>query len=490
MTDERDSVDLDARADGAALQAGLGSHGISDLDHGTIIVLPSISFSSAELRKIVGIQHYEERLLFMTLLLLRPSLRMVFVSSVPIQEAVIDYYLGFLPDPADARRRLSVVSLDDNEPRALSAKLLDRPEALEQIAALIEPDDAYILPFNVTLAELEVSNILGAPLYGPHPDLVALGSKSGSRIVARSAGVPVLEGQENISSVADIEAALTYLREHRPDAKAAVIKLNNGFSGQGNAIVDLDTMVFPITSSPTVFCAEEEAWETFATKIEDEAGVVEELVREPGAVSPSVQMRIAPDGTYEIVSTHDQILGGPDGQVYLGCRFPARQEYRLTIQDHAANVAKILAGRGVIGSFGIDFIVVPKGDEYDVYLSEINLRLGGTTHPFLMTRLVTGGRYDDSTGDLIANGTRKFYVATDNFKSDGYKGITPQDLIAALDERGLIYDPKSATGVTLHLLGALKDYGKVGAVCIADSFEDADVLYEQVTGTLEYLAAL
>ena len=491
MTDGREPLmDLTRRPDGPALQEGLGSHGISDLDDGTIVVLPSISFPSVELQKIVGIQYYEERLLFMTLLLAKPSLRMVFISSVPIEESVIDYYLGFLPDPAEARQRLELVSVNEHEPRSLSAKLLDRPDVLGQVAAARGSGDAYIVPFNVTLAEMEIAKLLKAPLYGPHPDLVALGSKSGSRAVARAAGVPLLEGEENVSSLAEIESALAHLREQRPEAKAAVIKLNNGFSGQGNAIIDLDTMTFPIDASPTVFCAEEEEWSGFASKIEDEGGVVEELVREPGMMSPSVQMRIAPDGTYEIVSTHDQILGGPDGQVYLGCRFPARPEYRLTIQDHAANVAKVLAARGIIGSFGIDFIVVPNGPEYDVYLSEINLRLGGTTHPFLMTRLVTGGRYDVSTGDLLVDDRRKFYIATDNLKSDSYKGISPPALIAALDERKLSYDPATKTGVLLHLLGALRDYGKVGVVCIADSTEDADALYEQVQGTLEYLAAL
>ena len=45
--------------------------------------------------------------------------------------------------------------------------------------------------------------------------------------------------------------------------------------------------------------------------------------------SPSVQFRIDPLGEIEYVSTHDQVLGGPGGQVYLGCGFPADEAYRL-----------------------------------------------------------------------------------------------------------------------------------------------------------------
>jgi hypothetical protein len=36
------------------------------------------------------------------------------------------------------------------------------------------------------------------------------------------------------------------------------------------------------------------------------------------------------------------------------------------------------------------------------------------------------------------------------------------------------------TGVTLHLLGALREHGKMGATCIADSLEEADALSEEL----------
>ena len=54
-----------------------------------------------------------------------------------------------------------------------------------------------------------------------------------------------------------------------------------------------------------------------------EGAVVEELLRVPNLQSPSVQLRIDAGGVVEVLSTHDQILGGPEGQVYIGCRFPA-----------------------------------------------------------------------------------------------------------------------------------------------------------------------
>ena len=49
--------------------------------------------------------------------------------------------------------------------------------------------------------------------------------------------------------------------------------------------------------------------------------------------SPSAQLRVTPLGKVELLSTHDQMLGGPSGQTYLGCRFPANLEYAA--DDHA-----------------------------------------------------------------------------------------------------------------------------------------------------------
>ena len=465
--------------------------GFEALRHGTLVVLPSITFPGVELRKIIGIQHYEERMLYTLLLLRNPDLRVVYLTSLAIDPDIVDYYLGFLPQGIDARTRLTTIAVGDPEPRALTAKLLESPSVLKAIHSEVHGKQGYVLPFNVTPLEGEFAEQIGLPLFGPHPDLISLGSKSGSRKVARRAGVPILTGFEDLRSLDEIEDSITAIQKERPQADAVVIKLDNGFSGQGNAIVDLRTLRFPLHESPTVFCAAEESWLSFSAKIAEEGAIVEELVRGEGITSPSVQLRIAPGGSIETLSTHDQILGGPDDQVYLGCRFPARSDYRRRILDFALETAKVLAAEGVFGPFGIDFVVVPSdGRDPDVYLSEINLRNGGTTHPFFMARLVTEGEYDFSTGELIAEGQPKFYVATDNLKSEDYIGMTPGTAIRALRDAGLAYEPSTRTGITLHLLGALRDYGKIGAVCIAGSHEGAQSLYDNLVATLDVAGGL
>jgi len=443
-----------------------------------IVACPSLSFPVEELVKIVGIQFYEERMLFLALLLRDPGMELVYPTSVPIDPAIVEYYLSWLPDPGDARRRLHLLAADDPAAAPLTGKLLARPDLVAALRRHISrPEEAHLLPFNMTEGEAALAEALGIPAYGPDPELAWLGSKSGARHLATEAGVAVFEGAGDLYSMEDLERALTQLRRARPDASAAVAKLNHGFSGQGNLVFDLAAVRSPLETSEARFCAAEESWDTYARKVAADGAIVEELAKTPGTVSPSVQLRILPGRRVEVVSTHDQILGGPDDQVYLGCRFPADDQYRGEIQDAALRVARVMADRGVIGSFGMDFVVVPGAG---VHLSEINLRLGGTTHPFLMARYVSQGTYDQATGRLLIDGQSRVYKASDNLKSPGYVGLTPGQVIAAVAEAGLAYDPASASGATLHLLGAVQDYGKFGMVCIGTSHDHAEAVFGQV----------
>ena len=94
------------------------------------MVVPSISFPPVELAKIIGVQRYEERMLFVALLLRNPDVRVVYATSSAVDDAVVGYYLRFLPDPAEARTRLTMVSVEDPAIGSLSEKILRRPAVL------------------------------------------------------------------------------------------------------------------------------------------------------------------------------------------------------------------------------------------------------------------------------------------------------------------------------------------------------------------------
>ncbi|MEZ5730528.1 MAG: peptide ligase PGM1-related protein [Burkholderiaceae bacterium] len=216
-------------------------------------------------------------------------------------------------------------------------------------------------------------------------------------------------------------------------------------------------------------------------------GIVEAFVPGASGRSPSVQMRIDPLGRVEAISTHDQVLGGPNGQIFLGCRFPADEAYRLTLQEAGARVARVLAERGVLGRFGVDFVSVPQADGgWRHYAIEINLRKGGTSHPFLMLQFLTDGCYDTHTGRFLTQGGRpRHYYASDNLESERYRGLTPDDLIDIAVTNGLHFHNASGEGVAFHLIGALSEFGKLGVVCIGETAERAFALYRRTVAVLD-----
>ena len=76
-------------------------------DEQTIVVVPSMSIDMV----ITGleVQAYEERFLFLLLLLTQPRARMIYLTSQAIHPSVIEYYLDLLPGiiPRHALRRLT-----------------------------------------------------------------------------------------------------------------------------------------------------------------------------------------------------------------------------------------------------------------------------------------------------------------------------------------------------------------------------------------------
>ena len=228
------------------------------------------------------------------------------------------------------------------------------------------------------------------------------------------------------------------------------------------------------------------SWELYQSKLRAMSGVVEEFI--PGAIkrSPSAQFRIDPVGGIEVLSTHDQVLGGANGQIFLGCRFPADQDYRLDIQARGAKVARALADKGVIGRLGVDFISVKEGDGWRHFAIEINLRKGGTTHPFLMLQYLTDGHYDVQTGEFLTpSGQPRCDHASDNLEPERYRGLTPFDLVDISWRMGYIFTAATSEGVAFHLIGALSEFGKLGVVCIGRTPEQADQLYRSTVDILD-----
>lgn len=469
----------------------------NDLADKAIIVIPSLTLDKKILSKVVGHCHYEERMLCMLLLLRMPHTHLTFVTSIPISTTIIDYYLHMLPGITNnhAFQRLNLIHCYDGSNIPLTKKILSRPKLIQRIKDKIPyGSTAHLICFNVTKHEIKLAEELQAPIYGCHPKLNYLGTKSGSRTLFRECGVPLLPGYENLHNEIEILQAIKSIAAD-PSPEKIVIKLNDGFSGDGNAILPLDIKkIFESDSDQQLkeyvqshiqIVAKNLTYGRFLKKIKKMGGIIESFLAGEVIASPSVQVRINPLGDVSIISTHDQKLGGESNQVYEGAFFPASEEYAKDISVLAYKIGLRLRDLGVIGRLGIDFMSSKVNNQWQHYAIEINLRKGGTTHPFLMLQFLTDGTYDSENGTYISkNGQLKYYFATDNLQDDAYKGLTPVDLLDIIMNNGLHFDHSTHQGVMFHLISALSEFGKLGMVCIANSRSQAMEYYNNVIEVL------
>src|SRR6185295_5098720 len=241
----------------------------------TSVVVPSLTLDQSELQKLEGASFYEERLLFLLIRLRNPRARVVYVPSQPIHPRIRD--------------------------------------------GIQDPARAYLTVFNATPLERQLAVLLGIPMNGADPDLAHLGTKSGSRKVFREAGVALPAGVEDLRDEGEVAEALVDLARERPGIRRAVVKLNDSFSGEGNAIFrypeTVDRTRVEAALRNLEFSVASENFDHYFDKFRRMDGIVEEFIEGKEKVSPSAQLRISPQGEVLPISTHDQILGGPSNQV-------------------------------------------------------------------------------------------------------------------------------------------------------------------------------
>ena len=359
-----------------------------------------------------------------------------------------------------------MLSADDPSIRPLSAKLLERPTLLTRIRwAIPDHEDASLVPYVCTELEYALGKELGLPVHGADPALAHLGTKSGGRELFARAGVAHPLGIENVYTRADVIAAIIRLRAVRPRLGQVVVKLDDGVSGEGNALVELRGLPRPGTKAERARVAERVdnmrlqapgvALADYLDRLE-RGGVVEERIVARELRSPSVQLELGPREA-KVVSTHDQIL---TDDMCVGCRFPAEAGVRAA--DHRGGGADRPAPdrRRRQGRAAIDFIVARnRSGTWSAYAIEINLRKGATTHPLTALELLSGGAYDPVHGTFALGLEERHYVATDHLESPRLTALGNGALFALEALPGLDQD---GCGVVFHMISALDELGRMG----------------------------
>ncbi|KAL7438627.1 hypothetical protein ACHAXM_007429 [Skeletonema potamos] len=535
----------------------------------TVVVVPSIDLDKKELtRMCADIEFYEERQLFHLLMAGDPSVRIIYLTSRPVHESVVKYYLSLNHhediDAAhyqsnlfcDVHRmlpRVIMIHVPSTKCISLSDKILRQKRLITLLQELIhnpfdrnafqkDENTAGMCVFTGSNSVDELSHELGVKLLEASGESLHFGTKQGSREIfaacgiSHPAGTPSLEDEDLLtygeasehggkvywaynhryirsSHNLAIGIARKILSGIRP--RKWIVKLNQGFSGKGNASIDLQDIQRRFAgckvgdNEATLRIAEQIETELATTlKCEDpkmtwldtreqvgfqtqikRLGVIAEVFIE-GEVptSPSIQAVVEANNVC-IISTHEQVLAG---QVYQGCINPCNAAYRASMMEAGLKVGKFLAAHGVRGHFSVDFLACkqPKSGSWDVKAVEVNLRQGGTTHPQATMALLCGGSICSDGLFRTNEGELRCYVATDCHYSENLKGCSEKHLIEALEctssnpaAHKIRWNKADRIGVVFHLFKFIST-GRIGFTAIGRSIEESQMLFND---TIKFL---
>lgn len=462
------------------------------VDH-VVVVLPSFSMGESLLSHYATrIPALEHRYLVTSLMLHRiEACELVFLTCQAPGRRVLDYYASLVPwgRRGSARNRFRLAVVPDDSTRPIAAKLLDRPDLIDALRVSFAGRPAFIEPWNVTQREVAVAERLQLPIDGPDPDLWHLGFKSAGRRLFTEAGVPSPAGREDVRTIDQVVAAIAEIRARRPNATGVVVKIDDSGAGDGNVVIRYGQHDGAGASRDGIGAGGLALADWYLRDLASGA-VVEELIEGTRFTSPSVQVELSPFGEVRVLATHEQVLGGDTGQVYTGCRFPADPTYASDLARHGRAIGKLLAHRGVVGRFSVDFAAAQgHTGRWQLYALEVNLRKGGTTHPHVVLSHLVPGHYDADAGRWrAADGTPRWYWSTDNLVSESWLGLTPDAVIRAVAAAGLRFDGRTGTGVVLHMLSCLAIDGRFGLTAIGQTPEQAADFYERTSAAVDRYA--
>lgn len=283
--------------------------------------------------------------------------------------------------------------------------------------------------------DLQLAVELNLPLLAPEPDVAALySSKSGNKRIFAAADVPVAPGAHDIFEEEDFYRYFAKLIVDHLDCQLWVMKIDNEFNGRGIASFDPSTLKVmaalrrekathsvrwklpeilagaqermvqalkenlakkAVMACPSVY---NNSWDNFLKTFFRVGGVIEAC---PAYVigSPSVNLLIEPDGTVNLLNSHDQLFSS--NFVYAGATFPSSAPADLL---HSAGMAigRTCFREGIIGYVGVDFVVYfdTEKDRQRLWAVDLNLRMTQTQTSFILFDFLMKGRYHTNTKPL------------------------------------------------------------------------------------------
>lgn len=442
------------------------------------VIVPSMSFDKKLLDGIEGIEHYELRSFWEILRVKRKNTFVTFISSEPVSLDIWNHFIEVFNLSEEEVSRIFFIKCPRvNNELSLSKNLLMNKRCIEQIKKSFKSENVLLEAFVSTEGEQNLASALGIPTWYGHPQMNYFHTKSGNRFLVGSE-VLMPKGIADLYSKESVLKALIQIKNQDPECSAFMVKLNFGVSGQGNMKVIINENNWnDLGESKKRLIAERSflngdlfnnsmSVASFEERIVEEGAVVEQFVRGELVDSPSAQVMVTPDGV-ELISTHRQILDS-FGQKFIGGEYPCDQSYVEKISEMALLIGKKLKKFKVYGVSSVDFLLSRINGKVECFVIELNIRKGGTTHPFMLSNFAIDLEGKFKKGLLLSkNNTHYVYRSNDNFYPCKITAPKVSDLMIKSKKASILFNKKVKKGVIFHLLNAYTDFGKVGYTVLA-----------------------
>ncbi|NXQ27236.1 IQCH protein, partial [Alaudala cheleensis] len=512
----------------------------------TIIHIPSLGYSQGIREHIPDLAVQQNLQMGRLCDILDANVDVIYICPLALSEELLQYYHKLLglqaavrsgkpEDMADLQDRFRILTPEainsfPEHHMCLATVLKHSPRTLQRLQELLQGRDAYMVGGVPHLDDLAVADQLQVPLLGPEPAVAQLYStKSGSKRMFASAGVPTPPGEWGIHSREQLLRALSQLILDHPEVRRWLFKVDDERGGNGTAFCDVTShlechpwiqrerqghgpegwsesqarelaLVKISQELPGLLAQHVQAvnekrfptWEKFLQTFLTQGGVIEAFPFSASVTNLTVDVLIEPTGEVTLLSSGDQLHAeGPLRS--SGTTIPQRSVDPEVLKALCWKIGEACKSKGVLGYFSVDFVAFthPQTGEQQVWATDLDLCYSDQLALTQLLLYVTDGTLDCGSsllqGPLGAKESRsqgvqhegtappapsspRWAVASSQLRHCSLSGTSYSLLLHSCKARGVGFDLQEKQGTVFVLYEDQKRHS-LGMVTIGEDLQ-------------------